>query len=262
MSSKKYTCSICQKTFLSSPALRGHFGHHIENEITQQKRSNTIKVKTLIKNLTIQKQYEQDPKMCPHCNLPIPWFKRNNKFCSNSCRATFNNLQREKSIYEKSSKALSETLSKKPKKNFPQCKVHFKQCRICNEFFLSKSSSHEICKNLHCHKTKKDYYTRCSFKFNVYEYPDYFDLFLIESFGWYSSGFVKNKPLNINGISRDHIFPISLGFKLKIDPYLISHPANCQLLPHKENQSKGSKLTISIDDLRERIIEFEAKYSK
>lgn len=38
--------------------------------------------------------YYKSPKICPKCNNPIPFEKRNNKFCSRSCAATHVNLNR------------------------------------------------------------------------------------------------------------------------------------------------------------------------
>lgn len=35
--------------------------------------------------------YEQNPKFCKCCGKPLPWEKRRNKYCSNSCAAKINN---------------------------------------------------------------------------------------------------------------------------------------------------------------------------
>ena len=42
-------------------------------------------------------QYNKNPKLCKHCNKPIPYEKRVNNFCSQSCSTTYNNLRRKKS---------------------------------------------------------------------------------------------------------------------------------------------------------------------
>jgi hypothetical protein len=34
-------------------------------------------------------EYSQNPKHCPQCNKEIPWEKKENKFCSSSCSATY-----------------------------------------------------------------------------------------------------------------------------------------------------------------------------
>lgn len=40
--------------------------------------------------------YELNPVRCLQCNKPLDYKHRNNKFCSSSCSATYNNLRREK----------------------------------------------------------------------------------------------------------------------------------------------------------------------
>jgi hypothetical protein len=47
----------------------------------------------------------------------------------------------------------------------------------------------------------------------------------------------------------DHIYSISEGFKNRIDPYLISHPCNLQMLKAKENKKKNSKCGHTIEEL-------------
>lgn len=43
------------------------------------------------------------------------------------------------------------------------------------------------------------------------------------------------------------------GFINKIDPEIISHPANCMLLRHNDNVSKGKKCGITLDELIDKI---------
>jgi Zn finger protein HypA/HybF involved in hydrogenase expression len=38
-----------------------------------------------------RQRYEENPYLCPQCNEPIPYEKRHNKFCNQSCAASFNN---------------------------------------------------------------------------------------------------------------------------------------------------------------------------
>jgi hypothetical protein len=99
----------------------------------------------------------------------------------------------------------------------------------------------------------------CEFKFNLSDFPTEYDFSLIKKYGWYSP---VNKKNNLNGISRDHIIPVNYGFKNKIDPYVISHPANCQLLKHSDNSSKRDKLIMTLDELLEKIKIWEKKYGK
>lgn len=91
------------------------------------------------KNLKIR--YDVLNKCCLQCNKPIQFLNRNNKFCNNSCSASFNNKNRtvkySKNGYEnlkKIGKENMEILNKKTrnKKSFK------KECVICgNQFFLN-----------------------------------------------------------------------------------------------------------------------------
>lgn len=43
------------------------------------------------KRRTAREMYELDPKFCPACETHIPYEKRYNKFCNQSCAASYNN---------------------------------------------------------------------------------------------------------------------------------------------------------------------------
>lgn len=47
----------------------------------------------------------------------------------------------------------------------------------------------------------------------------------------------------------DHIYSISEGFKNRVDPYLISHPCNLQMLKARENKRKNAKCGHTIEEL-------------
>jgi hypothetical protein len=51
----------------------------------------------------------------------------------------------------------------------------------------------------------------------------------------------------------DHIFSISEGFKQKIDPFLIAHPCNLQILAAKKNMKKGASCGHTIEALKEKV---------
>ena len=105
--------------------------------------------------------------------------------------------------------------------------------------------------------TLEIYRANCKFKFNVYDYPNEFDLPLVKNLGWYKP---SNKGNNLNGVSMDHKISIHYGFLHKIDPEIMSHPTNCQLMPHNQNISKGKKNTISFDDLLILIEKWKINY--
>ena len=117
------------------------------------------------------------------------------------------------------------------------------------------------CKQEHKRTDMSDfvkYKLDCQFKFNLSDFPNEYDFSLIEEYGWYSP---KNKKDNLFGVSRDHMFSIREGYNLGIGPKIISHPANCQLLPHSKNVSKHKKCSISLEDLLTKIENFNKKYN-
>ena len=103
-----------------------------------------------------------------------------------------------------------------------------------------------------------NYRADCAFKFNLGDYPDEFDFNLIESYGWYKP---KNRGDNLNGVSRDHAVSVRYGFDNNISAEHLAHPANCVLMRHHDNVSKHSKISMTYDELLERIEAWEKKYS-
>lgn len=101
------------------------------------------------------------------------------------------------------------------------------------------------------------YKNQCKFSFSLSEYPEEFDSKIIRKHGWYSA---KNRGNNLDGVSRDHMFSVMEGLRLRIDPYLISHPANCKLMTQRKNSSKHKKCSLSYDELVERVESWNNKY--
>ena len=107
-------------------------------------------------------------------------------------------------------------------------------------------------------KTKLQLYRLDSaFKFNVFHYPAEFDIAMITELGWYSA---KNRGNNAEGVSRDHILSVRFGFDNDIDPQVVAHPANCRLMKQRDNASKSLKSSLTLDELEERIKEWDRKY--
>lgn len=102
-------------------------------------------------------------------------------------------------------------------------------------------------------KTFKEYSSRCKFKFDVYEFPNEFNLKELERIGWYNAD-------NPNGMSRDHMVSISYGWKHDIDPRIIRHPANCELLTYNKNHDKSWRSSISLRELIQKIKKWTVKY--
>lgn len=137
-------------------------------------------------------------------------------------------------------------------------------CLQCNKEFETTKKEQTYC-SIKCRsescKTATEYLrykADCKFKFNVWDYPDEFDLDLICKYGWYKA---KNHGDNLNGVSRDHRVSVKFGWENGIDPEIISHPANCQLMRHNENISKHKKCSIILNKLQESINEWNNKYN-
>jgi hypothetical protein len=193
--------------------------------------------------------YDKNPRVCERCNLTIPFKNRNNKFCTTSCanKREWNSEKRLK---------LSNTLSNKNKKSYE------KPCKYCGIIFskMKRKYCSDSCMKKYKIKDRHpltNYRSACAFSFSVYNFPEEFNLELLEKYGWYKA---SNKGNNLNGISRDHMVSVRYGFDNNIDPKIISHPANCQLLPHSSNVSKYTKCSITLEDLLLRIEQWDKKY--
>lgn len=57
----------------------------------------------------------------------------------------------------------------------------------------------------------------------------------------------------------DHKFSIAEGFKQNIDPYIIGHLMNLEMLPHLDNISKHAKCSITLEELISAIQEYDDK---
>jgi hypothetical protein len=131
----------------------------------------------------------------------------------------------------------------------PSC--HCRRCGLEIEHHIRYCAS--------CRKSYYDLYRpACEFAVNVWDYPEYFDLDLIRTWGWYSP---TNKGNNLRGVSKDHMYSVSEGFHSEVDPSIVSHPANCKLMLQSENDSKNSGSSISLQELLIRIRDWDAKYS-
>lgn len=137
----------------------------------------------------------------------------------------------------------------------------YKVCPVCKKEFNGRSI---YCSKL-CVSNKRQshligyekYKRQCQFNFTLSDYPKEFNFDIIKEHGWYSA---KNKGDNPNGVSRDHIISVRWAFENGVNPELIKHPANCQLMRHKDNVSKGKKESISVNALLEKIQVWNDKY--
>jgi len=154
-------------------------------------------------------------------NCKISLNSERKKFCTKSCAAIFNNLHRSKE-------------SRIKQKNTLQLTLKDKWPTISDE--------------------KITYKNKCKFKFRPYHFENVKGFDLLNKYGlWHP---IKNPT----GVSRDHIISREFGWRNKINPDVISHPANCQWLLQSENASKGSESWMLLAELLERIDKWETNH--
>ena len=141
-----------------------------------------------------------------------------------------------------------------------------RKCLECNiDFEVIPSSDRIYCSKQCFVKNKKSsneflaYKNECRFKFNVWHYPEEFNLDLIKKHGWYKAA---NHGNNLTGVSRDHRISVRYGWENKIPASIIAHPANCELMQHTKNSSKHSKCSVQLEQLVENIQNWDKKYTK
>ena len=203
--------------------------------------------------------------LCEKCKSPIltEWRKDKkyiklspSRFCSRACANS-------KTPSNEQKQALSVKMKSKVREPRP-LKYGIIECPNCHISFTKRYPSTKFCSN-NCWKSyhkssrtlREEYKRQCQFQFNVYDYPEYFNLELLTQHGWYSP---VNKNNNLNGVSRDHRLSIADGFEQNINPDIISHPVNCKLVCHRDNQIKHRKSTVSLEELSEEIRIFNLTY--
>lgn len=65
---------------------------------------------------------------------------------------------------------------------------------------------------------------------------------------------------NPKGVSRDHLYSVYDGYTNKVDPGIMKHPANCQLILQCDNTRKNSNSSITLDELLVRIHDWNKRY--
>ena len=95
-------------------------------------------------------------------------------------------------------------------------------------------------------KSKHYLQSTISIDFKTPELPSDYDPF--------KNPFQSSSGIDLNAYERNE------GFKNKVDPKIISHPANCRLMVHSENISKNKKSDITIEELLIKIDNWDKKY--
>lgn len=256
-------CPYCNEHLLMN---KRSFANHIRwckyNPKYEEIKHSTL-TKLYLHNLQNPKKIEYICK-CAICNSEYKIITTANRYnkgdykhtCSDKCAKQ---LTTKNTDIKKKKENISKAFSLKSTL-YPIKKI----CEYCGKEFLTNKSYQKCC-SVSCsrrnrYKTtdvKKAYKKLCAFNFTLNMYPEEFDFNLIEQYGWYKA---KNHGNNPNGVSRDHIYSIEEGYKNLIDPYIISHPANCMLIQQRKNASKHIKSNISIERLIEKIKQWNEKY--
>lgn len=267
-----YKCEKCDKEFTTQKGMWGHQWSHGE--------SNTPPIMCCCiltkKEIAVKKleQYQNKLRPCLHCGKPTETPK---KFCNSSCSASYNNIQRQKDGYiitEEHKRKLRESLYKyinKTNAKFrarpqyvegaPYSKLYLRTCKKCEIKFLYRSQVK------YCSECANDfgveYRCRYKFVFNVYNYPDLFDIAYIEQVGWYLRGNEKDvNKWNTDGLSRDHKVSVTDAIINGYDPYYIKHPLNCEIMPWIENNKKKANSSMSYEELVKQVDDYDAKHKK
>ncbi len=202
-------------------------------------------------------------KTCPKCGIVFIVVRRINK------NGTENIPKKERQYCNRScanSRTHSEETKEKIRKANSLGRI-INYCKDCNKkldyrnetgYCVKCRSKNKFNEAFGLNKIKlKQYRQHCIFNFNLATYPNEFNFTLIEEYGWYRA---KNHGDNPKGVSRDHIVSVKYGFDNNINPEIISHPANCQLMQHNKNISKNTKCDITYEELLEKIEVWNKKY--
>jgi hypothetical protein len=253
-------CKYCNQEFLN---IAGKvFSNHVRWCKLNPSRNNTANICVAVNkhyDLTLGeiKDFEVN---CAKCGKQFFVKERTNNFpekdryfCSRSCA---------------NSKVKSQESKDKTSKTLKGRQISKRETRICigcnQNFVVTEKSNQKFCSN-GCRKSfnKSDdeflsYRFACSFKFNIWKYPEEFELELIKKHGWYQAA---NRGNNLDGVSRDHKISVKYGWENDIPSEIIAHPANCQLMQQRKNSSKYKKCSVNLDVLLEDIKTWNGKYT-
>jgi hypothetical protein len=203
----------------------------------------------------LQSTYYQTPNYCKECRSVILYNKRKNIFCSHTCSAIATNRTREESGYSLSESSRNSIRDKLSIFAGPYTKIYIKPCKFCSKSFVTTGRARvcKDCQHLKWYNNKDQY----SFKFNIFDYPDLFDLPQLKIIGWVSFGGKRGGLKNPKGLSRDHKVSVNHAKLYNYNPYYISHPLNCELMPHIKNNKKKTQSSITYNDLVRAVDEYD-----
>lgn len=246
---------------------------HEEISIILGVSKKTINNRCFRLKLKSQLPSKSHKQSCKHCGDEfVSYISEERFFCSLNCSASYNNLQRN-GLTEDVKNKISQSLKKhygpvkeKNKKEITddigekQCKLIKEKNRKCRSCGVEKKiPKYKITCDDCRYQYYKFYRPSCEFDFDFKTFETEFNTTDLKKLGWYSP---SNKGNNLNGVSKDHMYSVKEGFINKIDPEIIKHPANCQLLKYSENSIKKTSCSITIDELIDRIKKWDDKFNK
>lgn len=261
---EKCSCIICKKE-LSIKGIKQHHNAIHNLEIRKRIIAGSKKGGAVTKaNKDFELLYYKSPKLCVICNTIIKYQNKNNQCCSKQCRSkltSLSNLSRVRSKWsaeqKQKNKSTKKTLTEQKQivklatKSItePFCKVVYCSCHHCQTKFTNYSQKKycSTCEDNYSHDGRAKYW----FTFNVFDYPNLFDLSLIKTIGF------RDSKTNPNGITRDHRVSVNVAIKNDYNPYYIKHPLNCELMSFKENNKKKSQCSISYEELVELVDNYD-----
>lgn len=265
------SCSICRQEFNNTGGLGSHYNSKHSN------KSNRIRIPYSclncrqhledVSSLTLHiKKCVSIPIVhtyCANCNSPI--YVKNGKYCSRRCSAVVTNKTRQPRTAENNKntsigvRKYNKSVGKiNHKREFIESisgeysKVYFRICKKCNCIFTTHHRGKITCKDC----TAKDY-NFYRFKFNLYHYPDLFDLDILTRVGFVSFGGKRGGKLNLDGLSRDHRVSVNESIANNYDQYYITHPINCELMSQRKNSFKHINSSISYAELIKLVDEYD-----
>lgn len=184
-------------------------------------------------------------RICPGCNKS---HSKPGKFCSRTCA-------NKRTITDEIKNKIKISLLKHNEYRHKIKRYYNKStrvCKLCGSIEQSRGRFQSIyCK--YCSKSTV-YRESCKFTFNLKKYAKEFDISLLEKYGMF------NPKTNPKGVSRDHILSVHYGKLNRIDPSIISHPANCKLITQSANSKKHINCDITLEELIIKIQEWDNKY--
>lgn len=247
-------CKLCDRSFRTSQHLNGHMKVHSPHYDEHRRKVATIStVLNTQGRLRRDAEYAKNPKYCFGCKEPLPRLSRQ-KYCSLSCRARHVNRARPPRSRE-SRQRLSDHMAVKfasrrrvwgPFSRITRC-----ECVHCGAGFVARKRA-KYCRDhrdLYGNRNRNRY----AFAFSIRKYPDLFGKHeeILRAHGLWSY-------TNTGGITRDHRVSVNEAIKSGLDPYYITHPINCELIPWKENNAKKTRSSITYESLVKEVDAYDA----